>query len=582
MSTQIFIKNGLCKPEYTKIAAHSFSFVPNFIEPVLYSGGNNGPNGQATWSRDNFDYKNTILAPSILESDKTVGIPLPINLVSDDVVTLSGTVYFNNPKQYIIAGYDVSLILGVYYFNCIDKNSIDGSSQGYTFIPIESFVFDTNPLCFATSVTLGSNFDIHDTRFLVGFNIEIQCPTMCLDPDLTDNLVTVSYTFDIERPCAASPDNFIIQNCCEPLITELVHIPGLTVGSFHVDDEGNCWEVMSISTDVTNFTRNFIDIYTSCVECQTANPCPQNLFIESCCVLGKEIVTGSLPGLNIGDTFVDNNGLCWFVNSETGAPLSEESITVVTEIIGACLACTAANPCPDFWSIQSCCGNLKETIATTVTLNIGDSFVDTNGICWSVDLPATSLPTNYGIVVDTVYSVTPDTNCDLCKTANPCPLEYFLTVRACCDPDRIEVISVPANNMVFTEGFIFRDSYSVCWEVMSYSTTGVETYPIDWLSARFGIYEDCYNCTGGGRKPICVLLYQVRDCNTDIIYTSSVVNGLLVVGSYYTGTVMPPLGLSYKSCFEILGYGYPTIDPLEVNIQATATQFATCEECNAV
>ena len=47
MSTQIFIKNGLCKPEYTKIAAHSFSFVPNFIEPVLYSGGNNGPNGQA-------------------------------------------------------------------------------------------------------------------------------------------------------------------------------------------------------------------------------------------------------------------------------------------------------------------------------------------------------------------------------------------------------------------------------------------------------------------------------------------------------------------------------------------------------
>jgi hypothetical protein len=580
MGTQIFINPNGCRVEYTKISAHSFSFEPELIRPesLLY-GGFSGAivSGStfATWSRDIFDYTNSALAPVIEAFDKSVGIPLPINLVAEDVVTISGTAVFNNWLPYVDEGWIIKLQVGVNYFNCQTEGS---QIPSFTFIPLESFVLNgPGTTCFETNVTLGSNFDAHETRFLVGFNIIAECPTeVCYDPPfaLPPNLATVSYTFDIQRPCAVntSESNFIIKNCCEPIITELVNIPGLQVGSFHVDDEGNCWEVISASNDVTNFTRNFVDTYTSCVECQNANPCPLNLKIESCCVQGQEFVTGSLPGLDVGDTFVDNHGLCWGVSDTTSGPISEESIVVDTIIPGGCEDCTLANPCPSFWFVESCCGQFREVIATTAVLNPEDSFVDTNSICWRVAEPAQQLPTNYGIVVDTVYTgaVDPETNCDLCITANPCPLEYFLTIRACCDPDRVEVTSFPS---AISEGSVFMDAYGICWEVMSYSTTGLVTYSLNSEGIR-GIYEDCNTCLSTGGRRGCATLYQVRDCNTNIVYTAAASN-LLTVGLYYPGIYES----DQQSCFEVLGYGYPQTNPLEIFIPGLLLGFSTCEEC---
>jgi hypothetical protein len=575
MSTQIFINPNTCKPEFTKIAGHSFTFTPNVIDPVLFSGGT--LTGQSIWSVTTYDYSNAIFAPVVLEADKNAGIPLPINLIPDDIVTISGTAYFNNVQAYVDENFDVSLVLGVYYFGCRSNDA-----TGFTFIPIESFAFKTNnSLCFETSVTLGSSFDIHDTRFLVGFNIAADClgPGECIYPILAEpDLATVSYTFDIERPCAVGITNFIIRNCCEPIITELVNIAGLTVGSFHVDDEGNCWEVMSASQDVTNFTRNFVDIYTSCVECQTVNPCPLNLTISSCCVIGTEYVTGSLPGLNVGDTFVDNNGLCWSVAQETGAPISEESITVDTIVTGDCFDCTDANPCPEFWVVSSCCGTLEEIIATTVALNTGDAFVDTNGICWTVEGSVSALPTNYGIVVDTVYTgaVFPDTNCSVCIAANPCPTEYFLTIRMCCDNDRVEVTSVPSAFMSFSEGSIFSDPYGLCWEVMSYSTIGVETYPINWTSAFISNYQNCFACINSKGKALCIGIWEVRDCATDIVYvvSSASSGGLATIGSFYNGSIV---GLP-RLCLEVLGYGYPALGI--AGQLSLSPELGSCEECS--
>lgn len=585
MSTQIFINPNQCKPEYTKIVAHSFAMGPNLkngvVEQVLFYGGNTGPGGQATWSFPFYNYTNSALAPQVNISNKTAGIPIPINLVSDDIITFSGTAFFNNTGLYIVEGYDVTLKVGVFYFDCT-YNQLE--TPAFTFIPVESFSVDPKgQVCFETSVTLGSNFDIHETRLLVGFVVDVSCPDeTCLTPTPeTQNSVTVSYTLDIERPCAVitSESNFIIRNCCEPVITELVNIPGLTVGSFHVDDEGNCWEVISASTDVTNFTRNFTDIYTSCVECQTDNPCPQNLVIQSCCVQGVEYVSGSLPGLVVGDTFVDNNGLCWVVSEETGAPISEESITVDTIIPGGCEDCTLANPCPDFWAIKSCCGEISEIIATTTSLSLGDSFVDTNGICWYLDGEASQLPTNYDIVVDTVYPGPGAIACDQCKIANPCPTEYFITVRACCDNDRVEVISVPSQYMSFSEGTIFSDQYRLCWEVMSYSTTGVETYSINWQSVFVDTYPDCEQCITRfckrGEPCRCLTLWEVQLCGTSTTYIAYA-DGVLDVGSIYQGQYFE----NEPQCFEVLGYGYPTGGIIEVQIDSNQVSFATCEECN--
>ena len=580
MSTQIFINPNTCKPEFTKIAAHSFSFQPELIRPetLLYGGFSGNIEGNpilAAWSWPVFNYTNNALAPVIEAFDKSAGIPLPINLVAEDVVTISGTAVFNNWLPYVDEGWIIKLQVGVNYFNCQEGNQI----PSFTFIPLESFVLTNPTVCFETNVTLGSNFDAHETRFLVGFNIIARCPDgdECYIPGgISANLSTVSYTFDIQRPCAVntSESNFIIRNCCEPIITELVNIPGLQVGSFHVDDEGNCWEVIEASQDVTNFTRNFVDTYTSCAECQDANLCPKNLAIGSCCVEGVEFVSGSLPGLQAGDTFVDNNGLCWNVKEETGAPISEESITVDTIIVGDCVDCTDANPCPNFWAVKSCCTGVNEVIATTVVLNPGDSFVDTNGMCWSVGLTAFQLPTNYDIIVDTVYTgaVEPETNCDLCTAANSCPTEYFLTIRMCCDNDRVEVTSVPSRYMSFSEGSIFQDQYNVCWEVMSYSTTGVDTYPLNFFGGFVNVYPTCKECVGDRE---CNLLYQVRDCVEEVIYTAYA-SGILTIGSIYKGENFMAAA---PACYEVLGYGYPEENPLQVSIIEGDLPYASCEAC---
>jgi hypothetical protein len=585
MSTQIFINNNKCKPEFTKIVTHSLGFEPSLDDnrSKLLCGGSKtlgyyGLNG-VIWSDVIYDTGTNFISPTLTQDMKTIGIPSPINLVAEDVVTISGTMFFNEYKAWIDAGFNLDAIVGVYYFDCSDTSS---RINGYTFIPVKSFNFDTQGnLCFETSVTLNSNFDIHTTRFIVGFNIFASCEG-CLAPEFLKNLVTVSYTLDIERPCYVdtTTSNFIIKNCCEPIITELVNAPGLVVGNFYNDNEGNCWEVVSNSTDVTNFTRVFVDTYVSCVECQASNPCPENLVISSCCIEGQEYVSSSLPGLEIGDTFVDNNGLCWSVNSETSAPITEESITVDTIIMGGCEECKTANPCPSFWSVRSCCGEFGEIIASSVPLNQFDSFVDTNGICWTVSGESNQLPTNYGIIVDTVYTgaVEPETNCDLCITANTCPEEYFLTVRACCDTDRVEVISIPAQYMTLSEGTIFSDPpYNLCWEVMSYATTGVETYAVDW-SKGISTYRSCEECTSKGRegKLSCVTVWQVRNCADNTVYIAASINNVLTVGLFYTGYFE---STEEQSCFEVLGYGYPNLDPNIVVINR-GNGLVDCIECS--
>jgi hypothetical protein len=249
MSTQIFINPNTCKPEFTKIVAHSLSFATDYAEDntFLYFGSNIPGSGTvippAIWSGTVYD-SGLLLPPTVAIPQEQMGIHLPINLVPEDKVTISGSAVSYIAGDYVDAGYDVYLTVGVYYFDCSTTGRF--GKEAYTFIPVETFQFDQDiSLCFETSVTLGSNYDIHETRFLVGFNVYAVCPgpEICITPEIIFNLTTVSYTLDIERPCAVitSESNFIIRNCCEPIITELVNIPGLTVGSFLVDDEGNCW-----------------------------------------------------------------------------------------------------------------------------------------------------------------------------------------------------------------------------------------------------------------------------------------------------------------------------------------------------
>jgi hypothetical protein len=583
MLTQIFIKDDGCKTEYTKIASHSFGFTGDFfrgaqlIDQLYFAGDYDPVNGTEfpVWSATKYDFTESYTAGSLTFNsyEKGAGIALPINLLSGDKITLSGTAQYENTGSWIDAGFtSVNLIVGVYYFNCAS-----GDPKLFTFIPVTTTEFDpvSGTACFATDITLGSNFDIHDTRIVIGYNTYVVGDAVTPG---TPTILTVSHTLDIERPCQVTPSNFIIKNCCEGSITELVNIPGLVVGNFHVDNEGNCWEVMEVSNDVTNFTRTFTDIYTTCLECQDANPCPLNLQISSCCVQGTEFVTGSLPGLVVGDTFVDNYGLCWNVIGETGAPISEESITVDTIIMGDCDACTTANPCPNFYRVKSCCTSISGTIAVPDVLNTGDSFVDTTGICWQVSGLSSSLPTIYGIEVVTVYPYPGDgvepTACDLCKTANPCPTEYFITIKNCCDYDRVEVAQVPAAFMIFNEGTIFQDVWGICWEVISFNTTGVETYIIaDWTTnPNLGTFNDCQSCRSKKGSPCG--LYEVRECGSETTIIASL-NFTPTIGLFYSLGMAP----TTTTCYEIIGYGYPVIGELYPILRGAPISATTCEEC---
>jgi hypothetical protein len=589
MLTQIFIQpqESGCQPEYTKIASHSFGFTGDFfrgaqdIEKLYFAGDYDPVNGTEypVWSATKYNFGENYVAGSlgIRDYEKTAGIALPINLVPDDKITLSGTAYYPYYEDWIDSGFtSVTLIVGVYYFNCSDREP-----RLFTFIPVTLTDFDEfGTACFNAEVTLGSSFDFHETRIVIGYN------TYATGDAVTPGsptILTVSHTLDIERPCKAEVDNFIIKNCCEGSITELVNIPGLVVGDFHVDNEGNCWEVMSESNDVTNFTRNFVDTYASCLECQDDNGCPLNLMIKSCCVEGKEFVTGSLPGLVVGDTFLDNYGLCWYVEDETPAPISEESITVVSIIEGSCETCTTANPCPNFYEIVSCCGQIRGYIAVPDVLNEGDSFVDAQGQCWNVTKKdAGQLPTIYGVEVVTVYTgaVEPDTNCDLCIAANPCPTEYFITIKSCCDHDRVEVAEVPAEFMFFTEGLIFSDYWKICWEVTSFSTTGIATFEIwPWNDAgpSFSLYKECRECIENNG---CIGAYNIKDCQTDIVYNNVVLDtdGPPSIGSFYAGSIISESFGEINSCFEVLSLGYPTY-PLLIKGGLRQGPFATCPEC---
>jgi hypothetical protein len=589
-SSPLVATSTSCKPEFIKIASHSCNLLPGVIqdpELVVLFGGfpyNAPANFLPIWSTELNDYSFDFATPIIKSGEKALGIACPANLVKNDVLRISGTAYFNNATVYNDSGYNVSFIIAVSEFDC---TRYDERYESFTLIPLQNYTFNKDgSLCFSAQVTLAKNYDLHSTRFLVGAGAIAICPdgNTCILPVLETNLISLSYTLDVERPCAAEINNYIIKNCCEPIITELVYAPdGLTVGDFLSDSEGNCWEVVSTSLDVTNFSRNFVNDYVSCAECQSDNDCPANLVIESCCAPGAEFVTGSLPGLVVDDTFVDNHGLCWKVVGETSAPISEESITVTEIINGACEACQTLHPCPIFYKVSSCCLDFGAVIASTTILNVNDAFVDQFGRCWTVnDVDINELPTDYGIDVVTVYPP-PGIGvkaCTPCTNDNPCPTEYFLTIRACCDTDRVEVTSIPAQFINFGEGVIISDIWKLCWEVMSVSTVGTETYPFwNWPDEpSVPVYKDCQDCVRqiyGGKKT-CYMLFEVINCVTNITSVAYCRLPLdpINFGQYY-------FDKKSEECYQIIGYGYPEFgDPIFELDLALNLSAGSCELCN--
>ena len=447
----------------------------------------------------------------------TNGIPLPRELSVGDVITLCGTAIL--PKGTYVQLSELRLMVGIYYLNCSepiqnigDPNLVDLSRiVSTTLFPFEEIASKRGKACFTIEHNVDKLYAGCDTLVYLLFGIQ----------NIVGGAGTggfgITYTFTNERNCLALDITpyLRIQSCCDQTVEEVIVNSDLSVGQVFVDTEGNCWEVIEKTADPITGSRIVDTTYETCVQCKIANPCPSNIVVSLCCTGGIETFTASLPGINVGDVFVDIYGICYRAEEETGSPITGY-VTVDTNYGPVnCEDCTTINECPTFISLIPCCGQIgKIAIVTTDTILGYNPFndeviVDTFGVCYrkteynpgfgSVNAPFIQYASSYGI-----------NNCETCKTANPCDPLYY-TLIDCCNGDT-EVILIDTGGAVIGPDTIIQISLTSaplvqrCFKVISYSNTGTVT---SVLNNFYEYFNDCIECRF---EPRCITNYVIQDC----------------------------------------------------------------------
>lgn len=446
-------------------------------------------NNELGWSLGNYNYA---VSPdsfgnliTFKHDDTFLGIPLPIDLNQGDMVKITGVVNLTlsdpapvNPTFYVT----------VSYFNCSEVTPEVPNTPLYTVIPVASYpVNEERKVCFSESVSLGSVLPADETFFIVGL-------TMGNDGEPPiQTAFSFSYSLDVSQACVGEGSNLLIRNCCDPAYSEVIIDNGVPVGESFVDDEGNCWTVEERTTNAVTSTRVLSNSYEDCTACIANNPCPENFEIQACCGDVPEVFSAALTGVDVGDTFVDANGFCWGVIGTTGGPITNvvqvDTVYPSTDCDSA--ECQAANECPKVVELVSCCGSLSghTTLqilqATLPTLEIGETFVDTFGMCWQIGESSYAFPSLSFIIPATEYE-----NCETCINDNECPKDYYYTLQNCCT----EEVEVALLNAVYSVGNVLSLVSTTgfgCYEVLSWSDTGTETILVEKV---FGTSKTCRDC----------------------------------------------------------------------------------------
>jgi len=537
MSTQINIsQQDNCKVDHIKVATLASSFItsngPDNTNSYAFIGG------EYSWMSNPTNKNAVALGGNILNVQ--TGLPsfaiiLPVDVDVNDVITLKGIAHGSGQKDPITRiPAKCQFSIGVSYVDCNDfSSSQDAVINTFTLIPAKLFPSQGSAnfnICFSletTDVTLPAG-----TLLYVGVN----CPTNNID-GLTAQC-NFSYTLDITKSCAPIPviTNVRIQNCCEQAVFEVISLNTQNLpasGSFS-DTEGNCWTIIGITSDPVDTVRFVADPYQDCDACLIANPCPSNLTVESCCSGQSESFTGSLPGINVGDTFIDTYGFCWNVTEETSGPIT--GLVIVDSITTDCPTCiTAPGACPDIYEIRSCCqgvvasldsndgpmvagagaqiGNLLFTTLDLLGSGVvgGDTFMDQYGYCWEISLsPA---PPFFGATVNAAFiqAVTNygsfESACQTCLTnLNNCDVPVIYKVQNCCS-GIIEYVEA-------TFGFLVDDAMSIsttvtpsiyeCYKIIEWDNTTTPTITIDSFD---GLSPGCNKCG------VCSNFYIAKSCD---------------------------------------------------------------------
>jgi hypothetical protein len=310
----------------------------------------------------------------------------------------------------------------------------------------------------------------------------------------------MSTRIEIKAECAPSI-NLLIQNCCDPLIQEIIPfgLPGIPpIGAFS-DAEGNCWTLLGTTKDRITSIRKGIGQYGSCVTCLNENPCPENLVVVSCCAVFQTIFSGTLPGIGVGDTFSDNFGFCWTVTGTTPAPINGVVSVASSYPAENCTTCLEDTECPDIYSIVSCCPvicdpNFRIELFTTLAQlgggTPGSTFVDQFGYCWFINpTPVVNFTLLTGSFIQYNSSYV---DCEDCIENNSCSNDVFYTIKNC----KTQEIAIVQAQFGFSVGNSLKLNFTTditpqCWEIISWDTTSLPTKIIEEI---FDCFKNCITC----------------------------------------------------------------------------------------
>ena len=458
----------------------------NYPDLTALRIGNNG----LGWSYGEYDLGlgsdvfGTMLA--LKPYDAYCAIPLPTDLLPGDVIKICGNAwsfdYDNLPFNQIN--------VGVGYIVCSDITR-KINSPVFTLIPTFQTSFGNGgTACFSSQIELGITLPACDTMLVVGL--------LGSDQDgLLEGLYRFTYTLDAIKYCAGG--NLLIRLCCEQAHFEIISNNGVAVGASFVDSDGYCWTVFEETTLPITGSRTKATDYVDCTACIAANPCIDNYSVSSCCGAPGQIFVPVLPGVAVGDTFVDTNGYCWFVDSNTSEPITNivTADVVYNETNCESGTCTDNNPCPTPVLLESCCnlGNGYTTLealqAVVPSLVINDSFVDTFGFCWRIFSGDPNFPTLSFITPVTDYGTLKCDEPGGCLESNPCPeTQLYYTLQHCCT-EEIEIVLLDPKYGVGSTLSLVTTTGAGCYEVLSWSDTGTATLTV--LTVQGG-YRNCADC----------------------------------------------------------------------------------------
>jgi len=294
-----------------------------------------------------------------------------------------------------------------------------------------------------------------------------------------------------------------------------------------------------------------------------------NLFIRNCCdpAYSEVIINNLVP---VGSSFSDGDGNCWTVESETTNAVT--AIRGFKDQFATCNDCIAAHQCPSNFDIESCCGGNQQVFsAALIGVNVGDTFVDTNGFCWSA-ISETGAPITNVVEVGTVYPAT-DCRSETCINANTCPTPVGL--KACCHDlggtTTLELLQASLPGLQIDD--VFVDTFGMCWTIRG----GLVGEPFPNMNfiipiTRYGVEDQgCKDCAMVNPCSNIPLYYQVQNCCTEEIET------ILLTPDYSVDLVLTLEHTTGAGCYRVLSWsniGTATITL--VNISAVSDK---CDEC---